>query len=1623
MFLYLMTISISLVLIMENNGTPLMSLLDGTFLEAHNRSTESPEGGLSSYPWRSPEAGRKSSTVRTSKTLSRKHQKVIGRTYAEEEERKRIESLWDPVLNQSYDFSSSEEYNATAKTTSEKFRLEDTERLQKNMSQQKLSENSTHLDYNADNSSSLVITEKSYENENQTDEIGIEGGQSQLPNVSSSYNDFPNVDEYWFPVYNHSSTCIYYNSTEFQNQTLNNYNYTGPCLAPEVNGTLSSVKNQLLLGSISGRNFRTEMQSLSQNLLKVHLFMNPNPVYGKKYAIFTTMPSLGNTNFVLNLTVDTNDYLIDEVNTTVSFRYGAWSYTHDLRKLLRHWGIRSKRVSYNSCHFHRSSARFYNTKHKYIMAKVSPSKDRRKLLTQIVRFKITVHRPPKVACLPALELEFCKSPETPVHFSPMGHLEFFATISDECSTVEYDHIEWQFCDITEKKIIARLEGATGLVVKLLPYKVHLLHYPERSRLFLLRGKVVMNGITTVARCYMRYRPPPIEPLIKGNERRLVDVRKPIFMDGSSSKDRLTKKESIKSKRFLWSCRSSDDPSNEYCQKDMSESPKLRLPPYALEVGAVYDFSLTVTSRSDPRNRKTTSQKVKGIAKTSFTPQILCRRNCNLGVYAPMDSVHLIPKCDDCPGHGKRYEWWLLDPGSPPYLESSYKYLILHTIEPLVQIRLRVWVRGNRWADAFYTLRRNNGPQNGSCTVSPGLGIESLSMFEINCPGYESPFRPITFRYMVSYAVVASNVPYSRIVIPLPATEILIISVCDAIDMCVEKTLRVKVLAIDKGILSGIDEIMEHVPHLLHHGHWNSAYIRAIAATTFLDRSIDGFELYSYLQGIFASTGSQLEQITSVAAHMLIQLHPIDFRGAIVMAELFQIMGDTFLEIALEHEWLHREGYFSLSAMHMFFMSLLGQKTQSHSNAMCSLHNPACMNLQRIDLVKPFVIKFDPLILERINSWLMSTWFLYRCIFFLGVIATQRHHPYDDALTIYQSGIAYQINVTEVTHHAVDIKLKTIDHIHLIKISTKLLFELKHRLNHSSILLQIISQQNFHNIYWWYPDPLPSKTSVLIVHAYSPVKFFRNAQEFQLSNPLVYKTNITQFNDQSFNQYMTNNSIQNSTEVHIYSLMLNHKAMLAVRIVNCSELMYVKMRLHRWPTLGQIRQQACRITPDMKGKRIWMANSCERCPAYVAIHKPGEIRYKNDEDTLKSRGKPKGNKTHRAPDVRKNSEYVDYENEEAVPEEVDYLNYSILLEIYQCNIWMNRSLDPGWSEEFCTTTFEHSRGSSVQCTCYTLGVLSSRIFPISTELFVEHIPVPIFSFNMTLLVFFVLLCLLLIFKWLLHLNIISAYLRDPEFLQCDMSVAKSDPSFRGGPEILIVIVTGGQEFAGTTSNIKFYLKSPHRQQTSYQITQDPGHPLLVRNSTIKITVPRGQIYIPTRLALRLVPNGRYPSWYCRSIIVVDLKFKVQQLFLVESWIERRSHMQFMRSKYFTFGSYRKSPKYTWCKRFRSRMEQLYVSWYLINAITGPSQSKAGGIIMSRFERTCVWICKTAITVVVVALYFGKHTTESIQEETRENISNGLQVNLVAVLGFYAFVIGLLVHLLFEVIILRWIWPET
>ncbi|KAH8298256.1 hypothetical protein KR018_011879, partial [Drosophila ironensis] len=1101
-------------------------------------------------------------------------------------------------------------------------------------------------------------------------------------------------------------------------------------------------------------------------------------------------------------------------------------------------------------------------------------------------------------------------------------------------------------------------------------------------------------------CYVKYVPPAIESEITGNERRLVDVREQVFFDGTQTKDRLYAMESFRSKQFLWNCESRDDPANKFCRKNISTKTSIRFPARSLKAGKIYIVALTVTSTMNPGHTATAVQVVKAVEKKTVSLHINCRRNCDLDVFSPDESVHLTADCYNCP-HDQivSHEWWCSEDGQEATLLSRGPFLVWRGNPEQLRVYLKVRTKDNAIGGALQTINRNDGPQRGSCEIDPKIGTEAVTEFIVDCHGFETPYPPLRFRIRIGGGVIVSMIPYLRFSIRLPTTKKVSISICDMVDRCVWQTVRLNVEPFpfppSMSMQQRIEYVMNETAQDLQFGLFNKGFISALVATTCIQTVEQGRLVYSFMADQNLQTGAQLEQLTLLGIHIMARLSPLTYRTAHLMATVF-IQLNTIFQMTVENRgWMHWDAYHSLSAMYMVYMSTFGDasKLETLSRAMCRPTNPHCVNMVMLDKLESHMeLKFDSLILLRINYWMRSTWFLYKCIYYLGVLATQRHHPYDEAWSLNYSGISYQVNVTEVGPELRDtVILSTIDLIHKVQISPKLMIELRQRLNHSTVLFQVISQQNFHNIFWWYPDPLPAKTSVLIIHAYSPgSSSLSEGGHFYVSNPLVFRTNITEFNDDpAFQPWMANNSIYAQSRVDYYSLMLSDQAMLAVRVVYCTEPMLIQMRLHQKPSP---RDGHCLVTPAMKGKRVWMSNGCKRSRAFVAVMKP-HLRSLSDPPSGQRSGEGRED---------------DYS---AIP-----LNYSILLEIYECNVWENNTIDPGWNAEYCRTTFEAGYGTSVQCTCTLFGAMASRIIPISAEQHVEYIPQIELFFQFLIILFFLALLGLLIALLILDLGQITAEERRQNFMRCEVPDGQSQSVVIPENEILLIVETGGQMFAGTTSNIKMYFKSPHRNQSALQINQDPGHPRLVTNSTNRLMVPRGSIFIPTRLALGIDRNGRYPSWYCRSVTVVDLKQRAQQHFVVERWIEW-GHTHFMRSRDFTFGDQRRSALHTWSTRFRNRMEEICISWFLINPMTGPWQCSVGSLTMGRFCRSCILIAKVAITITLVSVYFDVSTVESIQEEHRLYGGNYIDVSEMIMLAIVIFFIGCAVHFFFEVIVLQ------
>ncbi|XP_068140952.1 uncharacterized protein [Drosophila tropicalis] len=1265
------------------------------------------------------------------------------------------------------------------------------------------------------------------------------------------------------------------------------------------------------------------------------MFFNPYATYGQRSLIFLTMPHLGNNSFILNITVNTRDYLIDVKVTNPNVKANGWRYTQKLDSLLRRNGIRVPSV---------------------------PDQ----LLAPKCDGEVLVRLTRTMTCEPKMSLRFCGDPERPVEIAPRSHLAFMAEVTSKCTDLGYPFVNWSIYDITNKNLLGRVSKTKNLVLKLLPYKLHFIHHTKTNRDLVLQVHTHILGSLIGARCYLRYLPPLVEPIIVGNKKRLVNVHGEIVLNGSLSRDLSKPENSGIAGQLEWDCESVDDPKNPFCHHKMSNNAILTIPARKLQIGSQYDYKLTMTSALDGSVRNTTQQSVRGVDYETFTPHIHCCRNCELGLFARNNSINLKAMCYDCRGFMPRFEWWVSIGGEEHKLLSKLNHLVVFHDVDYLAINLKMFQPNGLVSETERILKQNTGPKDGQCTIFPEIGVEAKTIFTIDCRGYQTDYPPLLYRYMIDMGVIDSNVPYERYQLPLPATNALYISICDALDMCNEFHVDVHVQPLNVlpiSMFRGNERLMTdrqlrglliHVPDMLSQGQWNRAFVRSLVSTKQIRSSYDGTLVYSYLVNEELITSVQLEQLTVLAMNMLSHLTPVNYRGAALMATVFAKLSEVFRITIVDLDWLHQDGYSSMTAMYVFFLSVLSTASERHPRAMCRVEEH-CFTNKRIH---EDTLPYDQLTALRINYWLKCTWYLYKCVYYLGFLASKRHFPHDDTYSVHKGGISYQVNVTGVDSSVADLTIEIAEQ--QITLSRNLLNELKYTLQHNTLLFQIISQTTNHNMYWWYPETFSSVSHVLIVHAFSPAKLVPSGEEFLIQNPLVFSMNTSEVSkDSDFFDWMINGSMTSDSHIHYYKVTLQKRNLLSVRIINCSDKMKIALNLHYKPKFKEIRRKACEITPQMNGRRIWMLNFCKKqAQAFVSVI--SGINYRTLTKTKSGWHYDKQSKTKKRVLERR-----------LIP-----LNYSILLETYRCSYWKNRTLNPGWSTDYCLTEFDDTL---IKCTCDILGPLSTRIFPIAAQRHLDVIVMPILEPNWYMLLIFLILFVTLFLVLATYMRGISAYQRH-SMLRCNVQKEKvitENLQLTLNEELLVMVVTGGQTFAGTTSNVILYFKSVGRDQVTYHIQQDPMSPRLTRNSTIKLTLDRGPIVIPTRLAFGIDRNGRYPSWYCRSVTIVDLERHVQQFFVVNRWIEGGT-TNFLRSPYYTHGRMREPP-FAWCQRFCYRLQEIFINWYMVKPIVGPWLTSTNPNALNRFERSCVFLCKLSITIALANISFGRSSKRRIIDD--------------------------------------------
>ncbi|XP_061389928.1 uncharacterized protein LOC133325120 [Musca vetustissima] len=333
-----------------------------------------------------------------------------------------------------------------------------------------------------------------------------------------------------------------------------------------------------------------------------------------------------------------------------------------------------------------------------------------------------------------------------------------------------------------------------------------------------------------------------------------------------------------------------------------------------------------------------------------------------------------------------------------------------------------------------------------------------------------------------------------------------------------------------------------------------------------------------------------------------------------------------------------------------------------------------------------------------------------------------------------------------------------------------------------------------------------------------------------------------------------------------------------------------------------------------------------------------------------------------------------------------ISFKFSLHIHQCIYWEWNLENPQWSSLGCKPT-NVTNSQQLQCECQHFSDFAAKTYqPSVKEDLIEHwslqhLPInwDIISFHMILLI----LCFTLIF---LTFQRVKDY----------HPILITDASDKDYQNIELLIYTGSHWNATTTSNIQFRFVS-EKGPYSLEVLQNPWKPQLLKNSITKILVSSQHIQMPFKLIISNRQTGRYPSWYCHKIIASNLTTQENLVFLVKKWVSSQP-LELMSS----------AGCYTWSGRFYEHLSYYYINWFQFQPLWGPIQFTD----LCCFERCCIWVSQTFVTVCIVSCYYGPTSMESYEKD--RDLYKYLKFNVVElfILSFICFLASIFIKIIFK-----------
>ncbi|XP_043863576.1 uncharacterized protein LOC122756869 [Drosophila mojavensis] len=1192
-------------------------------------------------------------------------------------------------------------------------------------------------------------------------------------------------------------------------------------------------------------------------------------------------------------------------------------YTRNLTATLHELGIRRHiKPPYDDAFYY-----VFKTKHTIpganLLNVTIESKSRNKMDYSMISLSLPVHVRTNF-CIPRVVFQHCMDPHNPRKVDSEQFCNLQAIMEDRClHSKPILQVQWAVYKYEEHTDTYMLKEDDQLLFKIPHYFLWrpslLRSYPDLLVEVQLSVKE-QGGPWVFTKCYLNVTARNVVAKIAGGDYREVSTSSPwLTLDGSSSIEPGQNINHTQELTYTWSVEFHGEDEEVYLSKDSPE------PNLTISMSVLKTKISTITLQVTNKFVKVRTAKAKQVIvlidnREPFHLEIECLRNCKGNFVAADQVIHLRSVCTTClPPISNT--WYLSALTHPVH---NKRHLIMRVDnDMLVGDKLTVEVivkdNGGNVGNTGMRLKRSYPPRGGICKIEPKVGKECTTKFHISCLNFTTQIEE-----PLLYTFKMGNLYVERTNSPetflyLNREGTLTAHICSYHFGCTVVDLPV---VID-------DSNSNNVPDLnvmLAEGRRQQAFCFMQLVSHKPENMIHFVDADISWGDKDSATILEMVNTLEIAENCISALKSLKNPEVRVVSHTMRKVAYIFDFVSTDTE--------ALDLTEAIWFDMV--KSLTHMITFCMIPDLEILKLNSFLLVPNTKDKevyidwmdFNHHVAMRMNhivSIVKGIFILWRNI---GQHLAQFIQP-GETLNYILNDVSFKAEMFD--------KFTPIQFISngtncYIKSPLKTTAFLRKLLNTNSLLIYSWCLKS--DVLWWVPGISPPNSASMAINI-----FGRNMH----TNDLTALPNDFASYSIGLRRHLntTNYYYQDSNEVlyHaiIYSVKLQSKANLVVQLWQTSVDFRVLITMHVKPVLRNIYDKSYYVPKGSLKKTIILNNLCpQENTAYIAIYR-------------------------------------------AEPNALEPANFTVRIRSQQCNVFDLSKDNPTWQKFDCSLKTITRNRSFSQCHVHYLSVFSAtayKVEPFEIQQIANEIFVPPVC---SLAVIFFCSMILGVVALLLLATLRARYRRKNLIRVMKSRQDEVDPS---AENVIVHLRTGGGLLSFTTANVTLEFVSDLGRY-KVVIYQNPVNPHLGLGTSRMIRLSDRKVQLPCRLTISHDLSGRYPSWYCRSIQVDDLRNDLSYTFPLHCWIRHDQKVIVscypMEKKKIIHKLHKIKPIegfLLFLRRFRFYSRLHFTDWFILQPIFGPWRYTDASL--NAYQRTCIFICKVIITITVVFCFYRNST---------------------------------------------------